>query len=205
MINDADLSSSEGSIKSTTSSFGEDMSTAYFDLGENGRIAIKANVDYLDNKIISNNSTEDSIRCLNTNNMSGNSLCSICKMRRPSILLESKFSYSALIEATCGFSPNNLISSGEYGAVYKGTLLDAVNIAIKEQKYASFQWEKKYESEVEVIRNIRHKNVVMLLGSCSEDSKRFLIYEYVCNGSLNQHIAGKNISCRYECEVSSDW
>ncbi|KAK1396626.1 putative serine/threonine-protein kinase PBL6 [Heracleum sosnowskyi] len=189
-----DLSSSEGSTKSTTSSFGGDMSTAYFDLGENGRIATEANVNYLDNTITCNNSTEESIRCLKTKDMSDNSLCSICKMRRPSVSLECEYSYAMLIDATSGFSPSNLISAGDHGAVYRGTLLNEVNIAIKEQKYASFQWEKKYESEVEVIKNIRHNNVVMLLGSCSEDNKRFLIFEYVCNGSLNQHIADQ--SCR---------
>lgn len=167
------------------------MSTAYFDLGKNGRIATEANVNYLDNTITCNNSTKESIRCLNIDNMADNSLCSVCKMRRPSFLLESEFSYAALIDATGGFSPNNLISAGEHGAVYRGTLSNGVNIAIREQKYASFQWEKKYESEVKVIKNIRHNNVVMLLGSCSEDNKRFLIYEYVCNGSLKQHIAGK--------------
>ncbi|KAL8146014.1 hypothetical protein AgCh_003953 [Apium graveolens] len=189
-----DLSSSEGSTKSTTSSLCEDMSTGYFDLGKNGKIASEANVNYLDDTITCNNSAEESIRCLNIDNMADNSLCSICKMRRPSFLLESEFSYAALIDATGGFSPNNLISAGEHGAVYRGTLSNAVNIAIKEQKYAGFQWEKKYESEVEVIKNIRHNNVVMLLGSCSEDNKRFLIYEYVCNGSLKQHIADQ--SCR---------
>ncbi|KAL1817276.1 hypothetical protein ACET3Z_019850 [Daucus carota] len=183
-----DLSSSEGSTQSRTSSLCEDVTTAYFDLGGSGRIATEANMNYLENKITCNNSTEESIRCLNTNYMSDNSLCSICKNRRPSIFFESEFSYAKIIDATGGFSPSNLISAGEHGSVYRGTLSNAVKVAIKEQKYTSFQWEKKYELEVEVIRSIRHNNVVMLLGSCSEDSKRFLIYEYLCYGSLNQHI-----------------
>lgn len=55
------------------------------------------------------------------------------------LAMESEFSYKGLIDATGRFSLMNLISAGEHGAVYRGTLLIAVNIAIKEQNYASLR------------------------------------------------------------------
>ena len=66
-----------------------------------------------------------------------------------------------------------------------------MKIAVKQHKYASFQGEKEFKSEVNVLSKARHENVVVLLGSCSEKNNRLLVYEYVCNGSLDQHISGK--------------
>lgn len=107
--------------------------------------------------------------------------------------LEINFSYTDLFAATNGFSAINMISAGEYGVVYRGKLITALTIAVKEQKDASFQGEKKFKSEIDALRKTRHNNVVMLLGSCVEESRRFLVYEYVCHGSLDQHIVGKII------------
>lgn len=66
-----------------------------------------------------------------------------------------------------------------------------MKIAVKQHKNASFQGEKEFKSEVAVLSKARHKNVVMLIGSCSEGKSRLLVYEYVCNGSLDQHLSSK--------------
>ncbi|KAI4323633.1 hypothetical protein L6164_023224 [Bauhinia variegata] len=64
-----------------------------------------------------------------------------------------------------------------------------MTIAVKQHKKASLQGEKEFKSEVNVLSKARHKNVVTLLGSCSEGNTRLLVYEYVCNGSLEQHLS----------------
>ncbi|XP_006579136.1 probable serine/threonine-protein kinase PBL26 [Glycine max] len=117
-----------------------------------------------------------------------NPLCSVCKNRRPNIGLKRDFSYAELHTATQGFSPKNFLSEGGFGSVYKG-LLNGMKIAVKQHKYASFQGEKEFKSEVNVLSKARHENVVVLLGSCSEKNNRLLVYEYVCNGSLDQHLS----------------
>ncbi|KAK7271543.1 hypothetical protein RJT34_27520 [Clitoria ternatea] len=117
-----------------------------------------------------------------------NPLCSVCNNRRPKIGPKRDFTYAELYNATQGFSPKNFLSEGGFGAVYKGQL-DEVKIAVKQHKTASFQGEKEFKSEVNVLSKARHENVVTLLGSCSEGYNRLLVYEYICNGSLDQHLS----------------
>ncbi|KAL5719420.1 non-specific serine/threonine protein kinase [Ranunculus cassubicifolius] len=117
------------------------------------------------------------------------SVCSVCKNRRPRIGWQRDFSYAELYAATDGFSAETFLSEGGFGTVYKGRLRDGLIIAVKQHKDASEQGEKEFKSEVHVLSKARHRNVVMLLGSCSEGNHRLLVYEYVCNGSLDRHIS----------------
>ncbi|KAB2627288.1 inactive protein kinase [Pyrus ussuriensis x Pyrus communis] len=120
-----------------------------------------------------------------------NSVCTGCKNKRPTIGWKRDFTYADLLAATDGFSDNNFLSEGGFGCVYRGEL-NGLKIAVKQHKNASCQGEKEFESEVHVLSKARHENLVMLLGSCSEGSKRLLVYEYVCNGSLDQHLSKHN-------------
>lgn len=120
-----------------------------------------------------------------------NSVCSVCKNRRPKIGWQKDFTYTELYEATRGFSKKNFLSEGGFGFVFKGKLKDGLKIAVKQHKAASLQGEKEFKSEVHVLSQARHQNLVVLLGSCTEGSHRLLVYEYVCNGSLEKHLSGK--------------
>ncbi|KAM1049193.1 hypothetical protein ACFX13_028936 [Malus domestica] len=120
-----------------------------------------------------------------------NSVCTGCKNKRPTIGWKRDFTYADLLAATDGFSDNNFLSEGGFGSVYRGEL-NGLKIAVKQHKKASCQGEKEFESEVHVLSKARHENLVMLLGSCSEGSKRLLVYEYVCNGSLDHHLSKHN-------------
>lgn len=51
--------------------------------------------------------------------------------------------------------------------------------------------EENFERKVQMLEGIRHENVALLIGSCSEGQHKFLVYEYVCNGSLNKHLSSK--------------
>lgn len=119
-----------------------------------------------------------------------NSTCTVCNNQRPKIGWKRDFTYAELQAATDGFSAKNFLSEGGFGSVYRGEL-NGVKIAVKQHKNASFQGEKEFKSEVHVLSKARHENLVMLLGSCSEGRQRLLVYEYVCNGSLDQHLSSK--------------
>lgn len=127
-----------------------------------------------------------------TNEVFENSICAVCKNRRPKIGWKRDFSYAELLAATEGFSDKNYLSEGGFGSVYRGQI-NGLKIAVKQHKNASLQGEREFKSEVQVLSKARHENLVMLLGSCSEGSHRLLVYEYVCNGSLDQHLSSKII------------
>lgn len=123
--------------------------------------------------------------------------CSVCQNKRPSIRLKRDFNYSELHHATNGFSLTNFLSEGGFGSVYKGVLIcGLLQVAVKQHKDASSQGEKEFKSEVDILSKARHPNLVMLLGSCSEETRRLLVYEFVCNGSLDQHLSSKKKSIR---------
>lgn len=115
----------------------------------------------------------------------------MCKNRRPKASWKRDFTFTELHEATEGFSDKNFLSEGGFGCVYKGKLKNGLKLAVKQHKDASCQGEKEFKSEVNVLSKARHENLVMLLGSCSEGNHRLLVYEYVCNGSLDQHLSSK--------------
>ncbi|KAI9088290.1 hypothetical protein K1719_030011 [Acacia pycnantha] len=117
-----------------------------------------------------------------------NPLCSVCKNKRPKAGFFKDLSYTELWKATQGFSQKNFLSERGFGAVYKA-VLSGITIAVKKLKNTSVQGEKEFKSEVKLLSRARHENVVMLLGSCSEGKHRLLVYEYVCNGSLDQHLS----------------
>ncbi|XP_051122735.1 probable serine/threonine-protein kinase PBL7 [Andrographis paniculata] len=125
---------------------------------------------------------------------SNNSICSICHNRRLKFDSQKDFTYSELREATNKFSRQNFLSEGGFGSVYKGELKKGVTVAVKRLKAASLQGEKEFKAEVRVLSRVRHQNLVTLLGSCAEGNRRLLVYEYICNGSLEEHLSGKRSS-----------
>ncbi|KAI9088288.1 hypothetical protein K1719_030009 [Acacia pycnantha] len=114
--------------------------------------------------------------------------CSVCKNKRPKPGLFKGLSYTELWKVTQGFSQKNFLSEGRYGAVYKAELC-GITIAVKNLKNTIFQGEREFKSEIQLLLRARHENVVMLLGSFSEGKHRLLVYEYVCNGSLDHHLS----------------
>ena len=122
---------------------------------------------------------------------SKSSVCSICKSRRPNNECQRKFTYEELEAATEGFSIMYSLSEGEYGPAFKGQLDNKLKIAIKKIQVTSLQEEKVFMSEVQLLTNTRHENMIMLLGSCLRENKLLIVYEYACNGSLDQYLSSK--------------
>jgi hypothetical protein len=126
-------------------------------------------------------------------------LCSICQHKAPVFGKPPRwFSYAELELATCGFSPDNFLAEGGYGSVHRGVLPEGQVIAVKQHKLASSQGDLEFCSEVEVLSCAQHRNVVMLIGFCIEDKRRLLVYEYICNGSLDTHLYGNFFLLPYQ-------
>ncbi|KAG8077250.1 hypothetical protein GUJ93_ZPchr0007g6262 [Zizania palustris] len=120
-------------------------------------------------------------------------LCSICQHKAPVFGKPPRwFTYAELELATGGFSQANFLAEGGFGSVHRGVLPDGQAIAVKQYKLASSQGDVEFCSEVEVLSCAQHRNVVMLIGFCVEDKRRLLVYEYICNGSLDSHLYGRN-------------
>ncbi|XP_076883636.1 putative receptor-like protein kinase At2g42960 isoform X1 [Bidens hawaiensis] len=100
------------------------------------------------------------------------------------------FTLRDLEQATGRFSSENVVGEGGYGVVYKGTLVNGTEVAVKKLLNNLGQAEKEFRVEVEAIGHVRHKNLVRLLGYCIEGTQRMLVYEYVDNGNLEQWLHG---------------
>ncbi|XP_061340784.1 chitin elicitor receptor kinase 1-like [Gastrolobium bilobum] len=96
-----------------------------------------------------------------------------------------EFSYEELAKATDGFSEANIIGQGGFGSVYYAELRDE-KAAIKKM---DMQASKEFLAELKVLTHVHHLNLVRLIGYCVEGSL-FLVYEYIENGNLSQHLRG---------------
>ncbi|KAL7134915.1 hypothetical protein ABFS83_11G057500 [Erythranthe nasuta] len=120
-------------------------------------------------------------------------LCSLCQHKTPYFGKPPRlFSYAELARATSGFSEANFLAEGGYGSVHRGVLSNGQVVAVKQHKLASSQGDREFCSEVQMLSCAQHRNVVMLIGYCVEDGRRLLVYEYICNGSLDSHLYGCN-------------
>ncbi|KAH6829450.1 kinase with adenine nucleotide alpha hydrolases-like domain-containing protein [Perilla frutescens var. hirtella] len=119
-------------------------------------------------------------------------LCSVCRHKSPSVGKPPRlFAYAELERATRGFSEANFLAEGGYGSVHQGILPDGQVIAVKQHKLASTQGDREFCSEVQALSCAQHRNVVMLIGYCVEGERRLLVYEYICNSSLDSHLYGR--------------
>ncbi|CAO2162576.1 unnamed protein product [Urochloa humidicola] len=96
-----------------------------------------------------------------------------------------EFSYEELFNATEGFSMSNKIGQGGFGAVYYAELRGE-KAAIKKM---DMQASHEFLAELKVLTHVHHLNLVRLIGYCTESSL-FLVYEYIENGNLSQHLRG---------------
>ncbi|XP_077229564.1 LRR receptor-like serine/threonine-protein kinase EFR [Tasmannia lanceolata] len=103
-----------------------------------------------------------------------------------------KVSYAELYKATDGFSLANLIGAGSYGSVYKGILGPDENVvAVKVLNLQLRRASKSFMAECEALRNIRHRNLVKIITSCSSmdfrgNDFKALVFEFMPNGSLEK-------------------
>ncbi|THG15385.1 hypothetical protein TEA_013491 [Camellia sinensis var. sinensis] len=105
------------------------------------------------------------------------------------VLGPKKFSYGELFRATNYFADEQKLGEGGFGGVFKGFLreLDSY-ITVKRISKGSKQGIKEYASEVKIISQLRHRNLVQLLGWCHDKRELLLVYKFMENGSLDYHL-----------------
>ncbi|XVF47472.1 hypothetical protein PTKIN_Ptkin03bG0111300 [Pterospermum kingtungense] len=107
------------------------------------------------------------------------------------------FSYRELEEATGGFKDE--LGRGSFGIVYKGVIetdsKDPTEVAVKKLDRVIQETDKEFRTEVSVIAQKHHKNLVKLLGYCDEGQNRMLVYDYLSNGTLASLLFGDLQPC----------
>ncbi|KAJ6290573.1 hypothetical protein OIU78_026336 [Salix suchowensis] len=103
----------------------------------------------------------------------------------------SWLTYEELVQATNGFSAQNLLGEGGFGCVYKGALDDGREVAVKQLKIGGSQGEREFRAEVEIIGRVHHRHLVSLVGYCISEHQRLLVYDYLPNDTLYYHLHGE--------------
>ncbi|WJX93078.1 hypothetical protein P8452_74646 [Trifolium repens] len=94
-------------------------------------------------------------------------------------------------QITDNFSELSKLGEGGFGPVYKGTLPDGTEVAVKRLSETSGQGSEEFKNEVIFIAKLQHRNLVKLLGCCIEGNEKILVYEYMSNSSLDSHLFDK--------------
>lgn len=122
-------------------------------------------------------------------------ICARRRGKRSTLLADGStlvvFKHQDLRSATKNFSEK--LGEGGFGTVFKGTLPSSSTIAVKRLKSLTQEekHDKQFRAEVSTIGLIQHINLVRLLGFSTKGTKRFLVYEFMTNGSLESHLFQK--------------
>ncbi|KAK9229588.1 hypothetical protein WN944_022551 [Citrus x changshan-huyou] len=103
-----------------------------------------------------------------------------------------RFSYLELCRATDGFSENNLIGRGGFGSVYKARIRDGMEVAVKVFNLQCRRAFKSFDVECEIMKSIRHRNLIKVISSCSNEEFKALVLEYMPHGSLEKYLHSSN-------------
>ncbi|POO01581.1 Mitogen-activated protein kinase kinase kinase [Trema orientale] len=117
------------------------------------------------------------------------------------------FALSEIEVATKKFEKK--IGSGGFGVVYYGKLKDEKEIAVKVLTSNSYQGKREFSNEVTLLSRIHHRNLVQFLGYCQEDERSMLVYEFMHNGTLKEHLygpltRGRSINWIKRLEIAED-
>ncbi|XP_030489715.2 receptor-like protein kinase HERK 1 [Cannabis sativa] len=108
---------------------------------------------------------------------------------------ENVYNFPLLViqEATNNFSENLVIGVGGFGKVYKGVLKDKMKVAVKRGVSESNQGLAEFTTEIEMLSQFRHRHLVSLIGYCDYHNEMIIIYEYMENGTLKDHLYGSDV------------
>ncbi|XP_031111861.1 LEAF RUST 10 DISEASE-RESISTANCE LOCUS RECEPTOR-LIKE PROTEIN KINASE-like 1.1 [Ipomoea triloba] len=107
------------------------------------------------------------------------------------------FSYSELQKVTNNFDSSKELGNGGFGTVYHGKLRDGREVAVKRLYEQNCKRAEQFINEIEILTRLRHRNLVTLYGCSSRNSRPLLlVYEYIPNGTLADHLHGKRAKDR---------
>lgn len=98
------------------------------------------------------------------------------------------FTLAELEKATDRFNSRNILGEGGFGRVYRGVLEDGTKLAVKVLRRDDQQGGREFMAEVEMLSRLHHRNLVKLIGICTEEHNRSLVYELIPNGSVESHL-----------------
>ena len=101
-----------------------------------------------------------------------------------------EISIEVLEQVTNNFNEDNILGRGGSGVVYKGENHDGTMIAVKRMESAAMGSKgiNEFQAEISVLTKVRHRHLVALLGYCINGNERLLVYEYMPQGTLTQHL-----------------
>ncbi|KAL4582456.1 hypothetical protein LXL04_007006 [Taraxacum kok-saghyz] len=111
-------------------------------------------------------------------------------------------------EATNNFSIKNCIRGGGFGNIYIGEAIRAdgslITFAAKRLDSSYGEGETEFLTELEILLEYKHKNVIGLIGYCRQAHEKIIVYEYAPKGSLARHLANKDLTWRMRLEICID-
>ncbi|KAJ9160017.1 hypothetical protein P3X46_025458 [Hevea brasiliensis] len=116
------------------------------------------------------------------------------------------FGFSELKEATSNFNQDAVLGEDGFGLVFKGWIdKDSLRparpetgmpIAVKRLNQKGVRGQQEWLAEIKYMGQLHHPNLVKLIGYCLEDDHRLLVYEFIPNGNLEDHLFGRNSHCQ---------
>lgn len=120
-------------------------------------------------------------------------------------LICRRFTLDELRKATNNFDRDLIIGKGGFGRVFKGFIDGETPVAIKALTPTSKQGSKEFEAEIKMLSDLRHPNLVSLIGYCDEEDVKIIVYEYMPRGTLRDHLCsteGPLLSWKQRLEIN---